>query len=466
MPGKGQTPKAGDAKNFFLDAPKGGSAYLGKYKADPNQVIRNLVNFISPVQFARLKQDVFSWREAIREMERPYYPFRVQAQRIYIDTIQNGHVFSAIEKRRDLTLLRKSAIVDKKTGRVVNEDATAAFNEMIFIDDFIEYSWDAILYGYTLVSLGDIIDQSVQGCKLVPRWNISPDRMVVTPFPYSPTGTRFDIPPYDDWHIWINTKSENGVSPCGYGLLYKIAIYEILLRQNLAFNSNFVELFAQPFRIGKTSKTDENERAELAQVLIDMGSNGWAVLDPEDEIEFKESGSAGTGWQSYDNFEDRLVGVINKVLLGHKDAMESIPGQLGSGQGEDNPILIALSNKQQKDGAMIERIVNNQLLPRLKKLGVFTLPAGTKWAYLNDGETEKAKKSERENAKEWADVAVSMKSAGVKIDIKQLAEKTGLDLDEAEESDEVIPGKEKQPIEEEDIANILDVKNRLNKLYQ
>lgn len=459
-PAKPENPN--DVKNFFID---GGNAYLGRYKTDPRQVIRNLVNSLSPVQFTRLKQDVGSWRDSIKEAELPILPFRVKQQRIYIDTIQNGHVFSAIEKRRDLTLLRKWAIVDNKS-RAVNEDLTAAYKELHFLDDFIEYAWDSIMNGYSLISLGDVVDDTMADCALIPRWNISPDRLTVGAFPYSAGGESFTKPPYDDWHIWIPTKSENGASPCGYGLLYKIALYEILLRQNLTFNATFVEMFAQPYRTGKTMKTDKTARDEFAQLLIDMGSSGWALLDEGEDIEFKDTTSGGTAWQSYQNFEGRLVAAINKVILGHEDAMQSTPGALGSQQGEDNPVTQALRSKQQKDGNMIERIINLQLNPRLKKLGVIDIPQGYTWAYVNDDETEKAKSTDRTNAKEWADIAVSLKNAGLKIKQQQLEEKTGLSFEAPPEPEQIEKPKPGEQDDDDDLTTVDEVKNKLVELYR
>src|SRR4051812_32189289 len=69
-------------------------------------VARNLSNFITPVQLTRLKVDIAEWRRAISEAELAYLPHRVRMQRMYIDTILNGHVFGLMEARKDLTLLR------------------------------------------------------------------------------------------------------------------------------------------------------------------------------------------------------------------------------------------------------------------------------------------------------------------------------------------------------------------------
>ena len=69
----------------------------------------------------------------------------------------------------------------------------------------------------------------------------------------------------------MKTPSDTGQSDCGYGLLYKVALYEIFLRNTLGYNGDFVELYSQPYRIGKTTKTNEDERALLEQALQKYG---------------------------------------------------------------------------------------------------------------------------------------------------------------------------------------------------
>ena len=229
---------------------------------------KNLSTYISPVQLQRLRHDVQMWREAVIEAENAWYPHRVRMQRLMIDTSLNGHVAACVERRKDLTLLRDFCILDADGNE--NEDLKKFFTKKWF-NDLISYSLDSIFYGYSLVSLGDITDGDFKDLSIVRRWNISPDRLNVTSLVYSLSGQQFLDEPFKDWHVWVPTSTETGQSPCGYGLLYKVAVYEIFLRNILGYNGDFVELFAQPFRVGKTTKTEESERAEFASVLENIG---------------------------------------------------------------------------------------------------------------------------------------------------------------------------------------------------
>ena len=384
---------------------------------------RNLNNYVVPVQLQRLRQSVLTWREAIAEVELAYFPHRVKQQRLYIDTQLNGHVSSVVERRKDLTLLREFIIGDNKGKE--NEELTQLFQADWF-SHFMSHALDALFFGYSLISLGDIVDDGFPDLTIIKRWNISPDRHNVTSFIYAANGIDFLEPPVSDWHIWVPTPTDNGSSNCGYGLYYKIGIYEIFLRNLLGFNGDFVELYSQPYRVGKTTKTNEAERAELERALQQMGSSGYALIDPTDEISFLETALGGTGWKGYENLEQRCEKKISKLVLGHADAVDSIPGKLGGGQGqEESPVLVALSDKQSKDGKFISAVVNKELLPRMRKMG-FSIPEEVSFQFKNDQEVEEMRRREDASNLTTAKIAQTMKSAGLQMDAKYFSKRTGI----------------------------------------
>ncbi|MFB6456560.1 DUF935 family protein [Chitinophaga sp. Hz27] len=441
--------------------------------ADPQNkgAIRNLGNTIAPVQLQRLRHDVQMWREAITEAELAWYPHRVRMQRLYIDTILNGHVGSLIERRTDLSLLRDYKVCDKKG--VESEIFTQYFREQDWFIDFLGYSLDAIFFGYSLISLGDIKYDAFPDLSLVRRWNVSPDRLQVTQLVYSLDGANFTEEPYSDWHIWIKTKSETGVNNCGYGLFYKIGLYEILLRNTLGYNADFVELYAMPYRVGKSSKTEESERAELELALQSMGSAGYAIIDPMDDIEFLETKLGGTGWESYDNLEQRCVKTVTKLILGHEDAMSSTPGKLGAGgKKEDNPVTIALLSKQTKDGRFLESLVNKQLLPRMRRLG-FRIPETLHFEFKNDEEREAFRRREDESNQATAKIYQTISQAGGSPDWEYFTDRTGipvqasmdptkLPLESGSDSEE---SEEEEAMDEDVVKSIDRIQNSLKNLY-
>jgi len=378
----------------------------------------NLANTIIPLRLERIMQDTLSWRDAQEEAERAYFPFRVRMQQLFIDVILDGHVKACKERRTDMTLLRDWHIVNK--NGVENEAVQELLNKEWF-QRFIKHSLDAIFYGYSLIELGDVKDNEFPSLKVVKRWNVSPDRFVISNVPYNPTGTDFTDKKFVDWYPYISTENEIGTSPCGYGLLYEVGLYQIFLRHITGQNANFLELFGQPIRVGRTNKIEETERAEFAKALSDMGSAGWILMDSvDDTIDLIESKAIGNGYQAFANFEKRLQQNISKIILGHADALDSVPGKLGSSQGEESPVYQAMEDKKTKDGLFITNIVNNILLPRLRKLG-FDIPQDVRFEFKNNSEVF-------ENNNRLADLAIKINQAGLQIDSEYFEQETGIKL--------------------------------------
>lgn len=415
-------------------------------RENAEQAKTNLNTYIANVQLQRIRQDAQSWREAIVEAELAYYPHRVKQQRLYLDTAQNGHVVACMNTYKDLVLLKDFKICDSEGNE--NEEWTKYFRAQWFYL-FMNYALDADFYGYNLIALGDMVNYTFPNLTIIKRHNISPDRLQVTPFVYSLSGVPFLEGDVADWHIWVPTPTENAISTCGYGLLYKVGIYEIFLRNILGFNGDFVEMFAQPYRVGRTTKTNEDERAVLEQALQMMGSAGYAVLDDTDTIEFLETSLGGNGYKGYESLEQRCQKYISKIILGHADALDSVPGKLGAGQGEDSPVAQALRNLQVKLCRKIEADVNDKLIPKIQKLGV-RIPQGLRFEFKNDEEKEEFRRKEDESNKVTAEIFKTIKDAGGKPDWKYFTERTGIEVEEAPEPEPI-----KAPTFRPDIANKL-----------
>lgn len=403
---------------------------------------KNISKTVLPVKLARIKQDALNWRAAIDEAERPFNPFRVQMQQIFIDTVLDGHVKACMRRRKDLTMLRDWEIVD--ASGTINENAMALIDKTWF-SRFLSHSLDALFFGYSLIELGDITNNEFNNIKVTKRWHVSPDRKVVSNMAYNISGAPFLEEPYVDWHVWVSTPNDIGTSDCGFGALYEVAIYQIFLRNLLGFNGDFLELFGQPIRVGRTSKIEEAERGAFYEALRDMGSAGFILLDElGDNIELIESSSIGNSYKAYENFELRLQKLISKLLLGHADAMDSVAGKLGASQGEDSPTYQALEDTQSNDGNFIIDVINSSLFPKLRKLG-FALPEGLIFRFTNDSELHE--KTER-----LTEMAVKIKSAGLQMDKAYYEENTNIKLSDLAV---VLP---KEPIQ--------SVKDKIKNLYR
>jgi hypothetical protein len=124
-----------------------------------------------------------------------------------------------------------------------------------------------------------------------------------------------------------------------------------------------------------------------------------------------------------------------------------VPGKLGAGNGDDNPVTKALRDKQVKDGIFVQNIVNCKLIPLMRKHG-FPIPLNYHFEFKNDGEQEEFRRREDESNLKTADIAVKMKNAGLQMDAKYFTERTGIPATPVVEPVPVDP-KEELPVEED-----------------
>jgi len=407
---------------------------------------RNLRSYISPVQLQRIRHDVQLWREAITEAEQAWYPHRVRMQRMFLDTVLNAHVTACMTRRKNLTLLKDFKLCNDAGEE--NEQYTKLIKKDWFAK-YCNYVLDAQFFGYSLISLGDLVNDEFPKLTIIRRFNISPDRLNVTSYVYSLSGAQFQEDPYRVWNVWTPTPTEVGISLTGYGLLYKVAMYEIICRNVLGFNMDSAELYGMPLRKGKTSKTNEDERALFEKALAQMGSAGYILMDTMDDLELVE-GQGGQGFKIYESLEKRCEAKISKVLLGHADALDSTPGKIGGGQGEESPVSQALEDIQTIDCRFLENNINTELLPRLRELGI-SIPEDLCFQIKNDQEREEMRRREDQSNKLTADIAQVMKNAGLQMDAAYFEERTGIPTTAA-------PG---APTD-----NLTKVQNKLRNLYK
>lgn len=396
---------------------------------------KKLKNYPVRVPIERVSQDVRKWRDAIREAEQSYYPHRVKMQQIFNDTILNGHVFACMERRKKMTLHKGIIMVDENEN--VNDEWTAWLQNPTY-ELLSNYVLDTIFFGYTFLWYEGVNDVNIENLTLGKRWFVSPDREQYLAFMYAVSGIPIgkDAPEeIKDWIFYLTTPSENGQSNCGYGLLYKVALYEIFLRNNLGYNGDYIELFAAPFRVGKTRKTSDLDRGDFEAAIRDMGSSGYAIIDPDEEIEFIQGKGSGTGNDVYDNFEQRMEKKISKVILGHADAMDSKAGKLGA---KDEDVQKALNAIAGDDSKFLTNTWNSVILPKMRANGI-SVPENLKFALRNDTAKAEAQMAENADRKQVADFIKTLTDAGFSPDEKWVSDRIGIPVSKS------MPGQITQP---------------------
>ena len=395
----------------------------------------NTNNLIFPSAPDRTAKDLEAWRDSLRQTENPFFPYRTQMQMLFNDTILNDHVRSCMLRRRNMTMLRDFE-VQTADGKNIPK-WTEYFHKPWFSQKVLQFILDARFYGYSLIALGDIKKGEFVNPSIVRRTHISPERLEVMPFLNNPTGYKFDEAPYKDWHLWVPTVSEDGVTSCGMGLLYPVARLEIFLRSNTSWNADFVQIFGMPILEMKTNKTEEAERKMALEAIQSLASNGCLVSDAMgDELVVHATASQGNGYKSYNDFDKRLIGGVSKLILGHEDAISSVPGKLGASQLVNSgsktndgdaatPVAKAMRDIQTEDANFIEPVVTYALFEQMRNLGI-RVPQGAKFVFLNDAEEREIQALEADKNQKIATLALTMAQGGLKMDEAYFEKMTGV----------------------------------------
>jgi len=428
-------------------------------------------NYTIPLQMQRIRQDVQSWRQAITEAENAYYPHRYRMQQLFVDKVLEGHILACIEKRKNLTLLKDFVIADE-SGKT-DENLTQIFKDKAWFKTILSYILDAQFYGYSLIQLGELEakgkEYNFKNSTILKRWHVSPDRLQYVQIPYQTWGLDFmdesekddNGESFADWMLYVPTPSDTGASICGYGLLYNVALYGIFLRNNLSQNADYNEVYATPFKWGKTDSLRESpEYQALEESLRDLGTNGYAITGTGEVLQFLET-NTGNGYKTYESLQKRCEQNISKIILGHADGIDSKAKSIGGGTGgsavedEDSTAegrALLVTEKKQDDFAL--NILNEIVLPKFRKLGI-PIPEGFRFAVTNDNEEFEARRKEDNANLQTATIAQAMKNAGLKMGAKYFEERTGITTTDAPEPE---PSFGKLPFSEK-------TQNRLKKIY-
>jgi len=380
----------------------------------------HLSNAIAPIQFQRWAADISDWREAIKEMELPFFPFTTKATRIYIDTQEDVFVKALIYRMKELVLQRdpevyKYQIDPKKPNsgkkKVVSKDLTQSLNAHFWLRDYRELVLDAILWGFRLIELGDFdstLPNPFPNMTFTRPENIRIDLWkgaLLTSVPYYIDGIQVENDEIIKmFNHFIPTKSNRGVSKVGYGMLYNISEYAIHLKHLKGWRMDFIENYGQPTRVGTTNKQGK-ARQKFEAFLANPSSNQYILLDrgTQDEVKFETAtgSGTGTGWKSHGDAANFLKKELSQLALGHEDAMMTTPGKVGANvtsnkDGFNESTMEQAINQKQNTYSNFEIAKMNEIsFPAFRKLGRYIgykgldfVPDGYIYGLTNDKEDQ------------------------------------------------------------------------------
>jgi hypothetical protein len=383
--------------------------------------VRDTITFEQQLQ--RVRQDASKFNVALQAAESPMYPNRFLLTQTYQQIILDAQVQSGLLQRKSKVL--SQAVVLRNASGEVDEEKSKLFQSKWFYD-FSNLALDAYFWGHSLIQFGPVINDSFESVELVPRIYVVPEKDLVRNNTATVTdGVIFTEAPYNNWCIGVGGKNNLGIG------MY-VAPYVIWKKNALASWAEFAEIFGSPVRIGKTDVRDEVTRKNMENMMRNMATAAWAVLDLQDDITLVQA-SRTDAYQVFDKLTERCNSEITKLILGQTGTTDE-KAYAGSANVQAN--VADMIAKQ--DILNMEYVINLSLIPMMNRLG-FGLD-GYRAEYDN---TETLPLSEQ-----------------IKIDA-ELMKKYNLNIEYLENKYNV----EIDDIDTKEDKGVVDVANRLKNLY-
>ena len=309
---------------------------------------------IAPKAISQARNDIATWKAALRQANQADSPKRIRLQNLYKDILLDALLVSQIENRKQQTLSSKFNIKDK-SGKV-NEEVTAMLKQAPWFLDLIKAALDSVYQGPGIVEL--INDQLGMRMVAIPRNNIEPK-----------TGTLYFNEddskgiPYRELKEYGSWVYEFG-NPEDLGILNKAVPHVLFKRFAQSCWSELCEIYGVPPRVLKTNTQDATMLARGESMMRDMGAAAWFIIDESETFEFAK-GTDSKG-EVYENLIKLCNNEISLLISGAIIGQDTKNGN----ESKETISIEMLERLVDSDKTMVTSYLNNLVLPGLFKIGL------------------------------------------------------------------------------------------------
>lgn len=365
--------------------------------------IKKITDSLQTQQLHRFGIQMDEYRDAVDLAESDTNPTWQELQRVYNDVLIDDQVTAAMQARLMGVTSTKWYLYNEDD--TVNEEATKVLNHGWF-DKYQMLVLGAKFFGYSAIQFGDIKDGTLSDVYSIPREYIHKTgrKMFTSLWANEDDSVSFDDPRFKNSVVFVSVDD--------HGILMQITPLAIWKKNALAFWSQYGEMYGNPIRVGMTDVLDDDLMDNMEDMVKEMGSRAWAVLNKEDDLKFIEANNTDV----YNVFEKLALYVDNstkKLILGSTMTMDD-----GSSRSQSEVHERNTNNFITSDLKEIERNVNSDLIPRLQHFGL--LPENVRFGW--DAE----EKLSFEQKKEMLAVLLPHFA----IDPEKVQELTGIEVEE------------------------------------
>lgn len=395
-----------------------------------NQEDKDLNKDLVPEAIDRIRESLKDWADAVTNAENPHLDESIKYEEIL-------NLFNNIDFDEHVTALTDTILNDVSqtpfnifdAGGKIDEDKTKLFEKSWF-HSWLDFVLQADYWIFSLIQFGEIKNGIFSKVSLVDRYHVRPEGGYVSKQRYQDTKDFiFTEDPLEKWTMLVESRKH-------LGRFNVIAKSFILKREVRQFWAVFNELFTTPYYTVKTNFANKKHRNDLINWLQKRKHSGSVVVGIDDEIQALTNG--GTGYKSYEDFENSANKSMSKAFLGQTMVFED-----GSSRSQAEVHERQKNTFVQAKRILVSFLINEELIPKMAALGI----------KISETDTFKWNLSQTLTVKEWSEIIVSL-APFFDLDIDQVIEKIGLTLDVKEQMETFADPEKKE-----------ELKNRIKAMY-
>ncbi|MBP4139635.1 phage portal protein family protein [Flavobacterium geliluteum] len=329
-----------------------------------NGYIQNIV----PKTISQTRQDIKTWTTAENSAMVEENPKFFPIQNLYDNILKDLHLQSQVNNRMLKSLSRPFSI--KNADGKTNDDLTALLQDKGFVFQVNKSILETIFRRHSLgeFSYKLVNNEPVLTFDCIPRQNVDP----VTGYLYYDytDDKKIKYREQKEYGSWLIEFGEKNTT---LGLLDGCVPMVLFKRFGGSCWSELAEIYGIPPRVMKTNTQDRAMVNRAKQMMTDMGSAAWFIIDDSESFEFAKG--VNTNGDVYANL---LKYCNNELSMGISGTVVGQDTKNGS-NGKEKTSIGILDDLIDSDLSLIEQCWRDTVIPALQTLGI--LPPGVMYKY-------------------------------------------------------------------------------------
>jgi hypothetical protein len=253
-----------------------------------------------------LARDVGTWWDALQQAEKVIYPNRTRLYDVYKTVILDAHLSGIIEKRI-------ASIINKKVCFKKDGEDQEDFHTLTDSSEFRRMMKELMLSKFWGISGMEFIPGEEFTFNCIPRKHIKPEKTIITKEQNDYTGFNYT----GTWNIWVVGQADD------HGILMRCSPLVIWKKANFGDWAQYIEIFGQPFVVGKYNGFDAKTKQELDETMRNFGGSNRMMIPNEAGIEILDGRGQNGNGDLQDKFRQACNEELSVLVLGATETTSS-----------------------------------------------------------------------------------------------------------------------------------------------